>query len=176
MWWIPPPPVQITTTDGAQTTIKAVGQARRAGAHQRKAQGQRHDDHYEGIEAELLVVQQRPEVALEQHPVLEGEVAAGEEHEQGDDPGDGIVPVPHDRLRMGRKAAGRKGREGVADRVEERHAGQSPEGDLQQGKQEVDEPQGFGGMGDPGGELILGGSGGLGKEDPSAGDTEPDAE
>ncbi len=88
--------------------------------------------------------------------VEEHEGDAAEEHEDDDDPVEVGAVVVADAGVVGRVAGGRDRAEGVAQRVEERHAAQAHQDDLQQVERQVDHPQVDDGVAVAGGEPLLG--------------------
>ena len=128
------------------------------------------------VEAELFVAGERAWLSARERAIEEGEVRAGDEHEEDDrplrggaEPLDGAVP--------GREAAGRDGRERVRDGVVEAHSrvdarpGEPRQhGDLQRGQRDVEQPETLRDLADPEGQLLDLGAGQLGLEQLAAAD------
>src|SRR5690606_18456729 len=86
---------------------------------------------------------------------VEAEIGAGEEHENQDDHFDIEAVIVGDAGIFSRKAAGGDGAEGVAEGVKQRHAAEEQEHNLDQGEQQIDPPENFGGIGDARAEAVL---------------------
>ena len=80
----------------AQAVVPAVA----LNEDQGRAEHERHQDHDTQIKTKLFVMEQRADFSLKEHAVLEGEVAAGKKHEQGDGPGDSAALVALDGERI----------------------------------------------------------------------------
>ena len=111
----------------------------------RGANGDRQDDGGDrddaGVGAQLFIVGEDAPVAPGQRAILQREVRAGQEHEDDDHPLRGGVPITRDRERVRREPGGGDGAEGVADRVEQRHAGHHQRDDLQERQRGIEAPQ-----------------------------------
>ena len=132
-------------------------------------QGRADDDHK--VEPELLASQQGQRAAADRLE-LEGVVCSGEEHEGHHRPLDQAAVVAADAARVRGEAPGRDGAQGVADRVEGRHAEPDQETRFQRGQTDVQRVQVEGRVADAGGKALLRGPGCFGEEHLAAGDAQ----